>query len=186
VIFSSIFRAFKTIFRFYGIVSGIKNKFGKKRKPILADWAEPVGPTLPTGPASRPAEAHWGPAEPARPVKAVAFTAGGAATPTCVPRRRFHTYLRWGHVSSRAAWHAPSPVSRARAAGPPTTQQRRWGRASPTAAPRFAAVEQPKEQATLGCRPARHRSFSVAERPPAQDTAVDRAGRQRPPARRRI
>jgi hypothetical protein len=62
--FRSIFRAFKQFLDVFWNCFRIKNKFEKKTtKPILPDWAEPVGPTQPT-PAQPPGPA--GPIQPAR------------------------------------------------------------------------------------------------------------------------
>jgi hypothetical protein len=61
--FSSIFRAFKTISAFSGIVSGIKNKFGKQTT-ILQERAEPEGLTHSGPPAPTPAQ----PPGPPRPI----------------------------------------------------------------------------------------------------------------------
>jgi hypothetical protein len=109
VIFRVFFAPSKQFLDFLELFLALKIN-SKKRKPILPDWAEPVGPTLRAGPASRPPEAHRGPAEPARPVKVAAFTAGSATTPASVPRRRVRAYLRRGRVSSRALARRPCPV----------------------------------------------------------------------------
>jgi hypothetical protein len=42
--FSSIFRAFKTISRFSGIVFALKIN-SEKTNPILSNWGQPEGPT---------------------------------------------------------------------------------------------------------------------------------------------
>jgi hypothetical protein len=62
--YRSIFRVFKQILGFSGIVFALKI-ISKKRKSILSIWAEPEGPTqVHTGPAVGPRGAHLSPREP--------------------------------------------------------------------------------------------------------------------------
>jgi hypothetical protein len=77
-------------------------KINSKKNPILQDWAEPMGPTLPAGPASRPAEAHLGPGEGRPATRGRGPRQSAAAVPLGV-----RTLDAWGHVPIKG--QSPTP-----------------------------------------------------------------------------
>jgi hypothetical protein len=132
VIFWVFFVPLNIFWAFPGFVFALKNILKKKEYlPYRIGPSQRPDPTCParSAPAQsqRPAKAPPGPA--ARP-EAMAFSAGGAATPACAPRSLgVRTYLSRGRARGRTPYPAakpcaapcPSPLR----AAPPSAKRRR-------------------------------------------------------------
>jgi hypothetical protein len=103
-----------------------KNISKKRKKTFISNRAEPEGPTrILAGPASRPAEAHLGPAEPDRPLRPWPSRPAAPPPSACTPRlglgvRAYKGRAPWPRAALdvAAARASPCAATRACAAGP--------------------------------------------------------------------
>jgi hypothetical protein len=190
--FWSIFRASKHFVGFPGTVFALKSNFGKKTKPILLHWAEPEGPTrISAGPASRPAKAHLGPAEPDRPQRPWPPRHGCRGWPW-LPRQAAAGIAPYkGAEPRRRAPCFPCASSSPRTPTLPCAATAAEDCRSSHASPRFGAGEhcrsRPSPWRDSLCRAASKELSPTVEEPLERCRRMGgRAGRPRPSARRRI
>jgi hypothetical protein len=122
VIFGVFFVPLKQFLAFVELFLALKIN---SKKTILPVWAEPVGPTLPIGPASGPAKPIWTKGRGGRGLMAGAAARVPSACASC-PARPHKRAKPSPHVRHRPPPRLAPPPCTSRAGAPPCTKLASW------------------------------------------------------------